>query len=226
MPQPVDTLDIWEDPHPGERMLVATNSLTGLHNCSQGLGGAGDTMSSVAAKARSMPQLNLSLAKRNVRLRQRVALKSIRIPAQIIEGPDSKRDTTFSPCTDKMAFSTMAPIQFLPGPDTLGPLEVDTDTETILSTETGTDIDGAWSHAPKASRRASCCLADLSNYLSVSHSEDDEDSAMKQLDSDPLSRESSCDADSYGWETEYDRQLDCRNTNVSRGRHRFGYRRT
>ncbi|GAW14782.1 hypothetical protein ANO14919_041850 [Xylariales sp. No.14919] len=118
----------------------------------------------------------------------------------------------------------MAPVQFLPGPDTLGPLEVDTDTETTVSTETGTDCDRAWSHASKAPRRASCCVADLSNYLSISHSEDD-DRIMKQLDSDPLTRESSCDTDSYGWETEYDRQLDCRSANLARGRHRLGFRR-
>ncbi len=201
-------------------MFVSTNSLTGLHICPQALGGAGDTMSSVAAKARGMSHVHSFLVKRNVRLRQHAALKSLRIPAQNLETPVLKRDDTSSPCTN--ISTATASVQFLPGPETLEPLEIDTDTETTLSTATSIDFEGTWYNIPKVSSSPPCTLVDLSNYLSMSHSEDD---ALKRVDSDPLTRETSCDADSYGWESEYDRRLDCGNAKLVRSCHMLRYHR-
>ncbi|RYC57556.1 hypothetical protein CHU98_g8653 [Xylaria longipes] len=219
----VDGLDIWEDPHPGERILVSTNPLTGSHICPNIPGGAEDVMSGVAAEFRGMHSMTSCPVKRNIRLRQRAVLRSLRIPAQISEVPGSKRETMFSSHTDKMSFSvTMAPIQFSPGIETLGPLEIDTDTETTVSTETGTDSDETWSNITTTSRKSSC-LADLSNFLRLSQSDDDGDTTIQQLDSCTSTRESSCDADSYGWESEYDRQLDYANTNPARGCSGLGY---
>jgi hypothetical protein len=207
-------------------MLLSTNSLIGSRIYSHVLGGTGDITSGVAAKARGMSHMNLCLGKRNVRLRQRTVLRTFHVPAQIMEGSGLRRDSMFSPHTGKMVFSeTLTPVEFLPGPETLQPLEVDTDTETTVSTETGTDMDESWSNTPKVSSRTSHCLVDLSNYLDASHSGNDADTVMRQLDSAPLTRESSCDTDSYGWETEYDRQLDCGNANMVRGHHRLRYHR-
>ncbi|KAI3317612.1 hypothetical protein HD806DRAFT_365266 [Xylariaceae sp. AK1471] len=167
-------------------------------------------MSGVAAKARGVSHINTCLVKRNIRLRQRAALRSLRIPVQAMEGPGLNRDTMFSPHTENIAFSsmTMLPVQFLPGPETLRPLEVDTDTDTETT----------------ISSRTSSCLTDLSNFLGISRSGSDDDMAMQHVhDSDTLSRESSCDADSYGWETEYDRKVDCRNADPVWSCHTLGY---
>ncbi|GAP92204.2 putative regulator of g-protein signaling [Rosellinia necatrix] len=221
--QPTDGLDIWEEPHPGDRMLVSTGSLIGPSTYSHILNGAGDIASSVAAKA-GMPHITTCLVKRNLRLRQHAALKTLRIPPRISEGPNFRRDSMFSPHSDQLMFSTtMAPIQFLPGPDTLQPLEVDTDTETTASTDVGTDSDGAWPEIPKASR--ACPLSDLSNYLGISRCDTDAnaDIMMGQPDHVPLARETSCDMDSYGWEGEYDRRLDCGRPSSGRGCPRRGY---
>ncbi|KAI0876348.1 hypothetical protein GGS24DRAFT_238132 [Hypoxylon argillaceum] len=187
------------------------------------LGGAGDITSGVAAKARGIPHINPCLANRNARLRQRTVLRTLHVPAQIMEGSGLRRDSMFSPQTGKMVFSeTMTPVELLPGPDTLRPLDVDTDTETTVSTETGTDINESWPNIAKVSSRTSHRFVDLSNYLDASHTSDDADTMMRQLDSAPLTRESSCDTDSYGWEMEYDRQIDCGNANIIRGCHRLG----
>ncbi|KAJ2975333.1 hypothetical protein NUW58_g8385 [Xylaria curta] len=216
----VDGLDIWEDPHPGERMLVSTSLPIGSHTYPHSLGSSGDIMSSVAAKARCMSSINPCLAKRNIRLRQRAALKSLRIPTQILEGPGFQRDGVSRP--EKIAFTTTtAPVQLFPGPETLHTLEVDTDTDTAVSMETSVDSDEAWSLAPKTSK--SRCLVDLSNFLGIPQSDDESDVMVRQLSSDPLTRESSCDIDSYGWETEYDRQLGCGNANPARGCHILDY---
>ncbi|KAI1748505.1 hypothetical protein F4782DRAFT_354920 [Xylaria castorea] len=178
-------------------------------------------MSGVAAKFRGIYPMNPCL--KNVRLRQRAALRSLRIPAQISEGPVSKADSIFSPHTDKVGFlATIAPVQFLSGSETLEPLEIDTDTETTVSTETGTDSDETWSSITKTSRKSSC-LADLSSFLRLSQFDNDGDTMMKQPGSRTLTRENSCDIDSYGWESEYDRQLDCGNANPARGCSGLGY---
>jgi hypothetical protein len=67
----------------------------------------------------------------------------------------------------------------------------------------------------------------MSNYLGVLHSGGDDDFPMEQVHTpDTLSRESSCDADSYGWETEYDRKVVCRDTDPAWSCHTLGYPRT
>ncbi|KAI0556282.1 hypothetical protein F4679DRAFT_578408 [Xylaria curta] len=215
--QTVDGLDVWEDPHPGERIFVSTNPLTGSRTCPDIPGEAEDVMSGVAAKFRGMYHTNPCPVRKNVRLRQRAVLRSLRIPPQISEGPGSKADSLFSPHSDKVGFSTtVAPVQ-LSDSETLGSFDIDTDTETTVSTETGTDSDETWSNITKASRK-SCCLTDLSNLLGLSSQSDDEgDTVMTQPSPRTLTRESSCDADSYGWESEYDRQLDCGNASPARG---------
>ncbi|KAI1348573.1 hypothetical protein F5Y01DRAFT_210447 [Xylaria sp. FL0043] len=196
---------MWDDPHPGERMLVSTDSLLSLRVGPQARGVGDDTMSGVAAKSRDMSHAHC-MVKRNIRLRQRAALKSLRVPAQNYVSSGLKREETFSPHTDISA--AVAPVQFLPGPDTLEPLEVDTDVESTASTTAGADLDGTWYSIPKVPSRLPCSFADLSNYLGISHSNEAR-VTTKQVESPSLSRESSCDADSYGWESEYERRVDC-----------------
>lgn len=170
--------------------------------------------------------MNTCLVKRNARLRQRAVLRTSLIPAQIMEGSGLKRDSMFSPHTYRTVFSkTMAPIEFLPCPETLQPYELDTDSETTVSANTAADSDDPWFNIPKSSPRSTCYLSDLSNYLGASHPDNDADMVMQQVDCDPPSRESLYSTDSYGWETGYGRQLDCGNANTVRGRRRFGYRR-
>ncbi|KAI0426998.1 hypothetical protein F5Y09DRAFT_333728 [Xylaria sp. FL1042] len=202
---------MWEDPHPGERMLVSTDSFLDLQVGPRARGAGSETMSGVAAKARDMSHTH-SMVKRSIRLRQRAALKSLRIPAQNFVSSGLKRDDTFSPHTD--ISTAMAPVQFLPGPEILEPLEVDTDTETNVSTTAGTDLDGAWYDIPKAPSGLPCSFADLSNYMAISRSKD-ANITTKPIDSPSLSRESSCDTDSYGWESEYERRLDCGNAKLA-----------
>ncbi|KAI1366375.1 hypothetical protein F5Y08DRAFT_137009 [Xylaria arbuscula] len=110
----------------------------------------------------------------------------------------------------------MAPVQFLPGPETLEPLDIDTDTETPISTPGGSGSDESWrTLSGSSSRRPPSSLADLSNYLGVSQPEDD-NGAMRRVVTSPLGSESSCDADFYGWESEYDRRPSCGNARTSR----------
>ncbi|KAI0205786.1 hypothetical protein F4808DRAFT_244746 [Astrocystis sublimbata] len=173
-------------------------------------------MSAVAAKSRVMHPMPSCVVKRNVRLRQRAALGALRIPNQISEGPGLKRDSTFSPQSDQMVYSaSIAPIHFMPGPDTLGALEIDTDTETSVSTETGTESDETASSVTQTSAKL-CCFTDLSNLLGRPQSKDN-GGTLRQLDSRTLSRENSCDTDSYGWESEFDRKLDCGSADPTRG---------
>lgn len=207
-------------------MLVSANSPMGPSSYPHTLGGAGDIMNDVAAKARVLSHTNPFLVKRSLRLRQHAALKSLRISSQTSDDSGLHRESMFSPHSEKMAFSTtMAPIQFLPGPDTLRPLEVDTDTETTTGTGIGTDSDEPLCDGPKTSSRMPCFLIDLSNYLDASHDEGKADMEINRTDRPPLTEKRSCDTDSYGWESEFDRQLDCGRTDSTRCR-RIGYRRT
>ncbi|KAK5635000.1 hypothetical protein RRF57_010712 [Xylaria bambusicola] len=114
----------------------------------------------------------------------------------------------------------MEPIQFLPGPPTLEPLEIDTDTEHAASTTTDSGFDGIWDNFPPAPSRSPCMLADLSNYLGISRSEDD-DVVLKRVGTAPLTRGSSRDTDSYGWESGYDRRPSCGNVTLGRSCHRL-----
>lgn len=186
-------------------------------------------MNDVAAKARGLSHTNPCLVKRSIRLRQHAALKSLRIPSQTTDGSNLKRESMFSPHSEKMAFSTtMAPIQFLPGPDTLRPLEVDTEVDTYTETagtEIGTDSDEQLCDRSKTSPRMPCFLIDLSNYLDASHDEGEASTEINRTNRPPLTEKRSCDTDSYGWESEFDRQLDCGRTGSTRCR-RIGYRRT
>lgn len=196
-------------------MFVTTNPLiTGLYILPQASGGASDTVSGVAAKGQGASYVHSCLVKTNVRLRQRAALGSLRIPTPNLEGPGFDRDDTFSPSSDSSA--SMAPVQFLPGPETLEPLEIDTDTETPTSTPGGSTFNRSWKNlSTSLSRRPPCGLADLSNYLDISQPEEG-DVMMRRVVTDSLTRESSCDADFYGWESEYDRRPSCGNTKLSR----------
>lgn len=207
-------------------MLPSTNSLTWSHIYPHSVGGAGDVTTGMAAKARSISQTTSYLVKRNARLRQRAVLRTSLIPAQLMEGSGLKRDSMVSLHTYKTVSSkTMAPIEFLPCPETLRASEPDTDTETTISANTTADSAGPWFDTPKSSSISTCYLADPSNYLGASHSDNDADMVMQQPDFDPPSREHLYNTDSYGWETGYGRRLDCGNANTVRGRRRFGYRR-
>ncbi|KAI8624600.1 hypothetical protein F5Y19DRAFT_480480 [Xylariaceae sp. FL1651] len=202
-------MDTWEDLHPGDRLPISTESFTGLHIYPQVLGGTEDTTGSVAAKARGA-----SLAKRNIRLRQRIGPKPLRIPTQVLEDPNVKRDAVLSPHPINMtASTTMSPVHFLPMPETLRPLEIDAtaDTDITVGTEKSTRHEKSWAALTKTT---SYCFTDLSNYIGCSLSRDDNGNAMTSISSKVLTRASSCETDSYGWENEYDHKIDCGNTNL------------
>jgi len=183
-------------------------------------------MNGVAAKGRGMSH-SPGVVRRNISLRQRTAPKSLRIPALVQEYPDPPRDEVFSPQADNVEISSMSlsPVQFLPGPDTLRSLEIDSDSDTETTVSGGAG--GSCSDLSKTSSRPVSCLTDFSNYLDTSQCVGDvDDVAVNHAAFRSLTRESTCEIDSYGWETEYDRKDSCRNADSVWRCRGLGYHRT
>ncbi|KAI1815041.1 hypothetical protein GGS20DRAFT_363152 [Poronia punctata] len=174
-----------------------------------------------------------SLVRRNIRLRQRAAPKPLIIPFFTRGDVDLRRDEVFSPQTDNpgLPSMSMSPVQFLAVPEMLRALEVDSDSdlEATQRSSSGPSVgpEESCSDLSETLSRRLSCLTDMSNYLDTSQSCDGaDDVAVNHATYRSLTRESTSETDSYGWETEYDRKEDCRNADLARRRRGLGCRKS
>ncbi|KAI0595784.1 hypothetical protein F4775DRAFT_342498 [Biscogniauxia sp. FL1348] len=166
-------------------------------------------MGDVVAKARCAIDGG-PLVRRGVRGRHRNTIpKPLKIPANVPEEPEAKSAPLVSSRHCDVA-STSSSLRYLPLPDPLRPAEIDTDTETEVGTEIGTQSS----------------LSDYSNFLGISRLDDD-NTSVTVVDPDVFSRANSVD-DLYGWEAELDRKINCEVTtaNTLCECHHCPYRRT
>ncbi|XXG97602.1 hypothetical protein Hte_003908 [Hypoxylon texense] len=197
----------WEDPHPGERLSIPLGVPAGLHMYPQTI--SGDAMGGVAAKARCAYHENGSwTARRSARSRQHrnTVPKPLKIPARVVEEPEAKSAPLVpsQPCD-----SPISPLELLPLPEPLQPLEfeTDTETETEVNAETGTLVGDADAEPVKLTVTETH-LSDFSNYLGISPRADDDDASVTVVDSDAYTRAGSVE-DVYGWDAELERQVKC-----------------
>ncbi|KAI0145303.1 hypothetical protein GGR57DRAFT_517348 [Xylariaceae sp. FL1272] len=167
----------------------------GLNIYQPSYGGPREQMSSVAAKARSASQLSSGRVKTNIRMRPRLAVST-----DVPEESHVKRASVFSPGSETQPGSTMSPVQFMPMPGTLQPLEVDTD----MSSHRSTDGIARISSVDKLES-----IVDVSNHVELSPSPSHE--ALSTVSTTSTSSTSPdtrrlCESDSYGWESEYVRR--------------------
>ncbi|KAI1381409.1 hypothetical protein F4677DRAFT_440625 [Hypoxylon crocopeplum] len=204
-PGPI-TNAFWEDPHPGERLQIPLGMPAGLHIYQTV---SGDAMGGVAVKARGAYYDNgLCTTRRSVRRHRYTIPKPLKIPAKVLEEPDAKGIPSISSQQCGLN-SPISPLQFIPLPEPLQPLEFETDTETEVGAETGTLVGDGESDQAKVACDSRSHLSDFSNYLDLSHREEDDDASVTVVDPDAFTRTSSVD-DVYGWEAELDRKMDCR----------------
>ncbi|KAI1412452.1 hypothetical protein F5Y13DRAFT_47477 [Hypoxylon sp. FL1857] len=166
-------------------------------------------MGGVAVKARnSCCENGPFMIGRSVRGRRRNAKpKPLKIPAKVVEEPEAKSTPLLvpQPCG---FINTMSPL-FLPLSQPLPRLEFETDTETEVGVETGTLTGDADTDRTRLTAVSDGHLSDFSNYLGISHREEDDDGSVTVVDSDTFMRNNS-DDDVYGWEAELDRKMQCR----------------
>ncbi|CAJ2510697.1 Uu.00g063220.m01.CDS01 [Anthostomella pinea] len=201
------TRSSWEDPHPGDRFSISFGKSGGSNTDSQI--SSGDAMGGVAAKALSAYDGDGPWIRRRVRIRHRHTMpKPLKIPAQVPEELEAKSAPLISSrCCD--VTTSPSPLLFLPLIEPLGPLEIDTDSETEVGIEVGTVVDDMEVDNIKLASVSHSCLTDFSNYLSMTRLDDDNDgTSVSVVDSDAFTRTGSAD-DLYGWEAELNRQIDC-----------------
>ncbi|KAI6086565.1 hypothetical protein F4821DRAFT_125990 [Hypoxylon rubiginosum] len=165
-------------------------------------------MGGVAAKARCAHHENGWTTRRSERGRYRNTIpKPLKIPAQVPEEPEAKSAPLVS--SQECHLDPISPLQLLPLPEPLQPLEFETDTETETdSAETGTLVSDADTEQVTLTVTETH-LSDFSNYLGISQQKvDDDDSSVTVVDSDAFTRASSVE-DLYGWDAELDRQVKC-----------------
>ncbi|KAI1499444.1 hypothetical protein F5X99DRAFT_284693 [Biscogniauxia marginata] len=204
----------WEDPHPGERLPIPLGACAGLNVYSQTI--SGDAMGGVAAKALCANDGGPWVARRGVRGRHRNTIpKPLKIPANVPEEPEAKSAPLVS--SRRCDVASTSSLRFLPLPDPLRPLEVDTDTETEVGTEIGTYVDEIDMDRAKLTPISQTSLSDFSNFLGISRlddDDDDDDTSVTVVDPDVFARTNSAD-DLYGWEAELDRKISCEVTTAN-----------
>ncbi|KAI1495249.1 hypothetical protein F5X96DRAFT_1511 [Biscogniauxia mediterranea] len=182
-------------------------------------------MGDVVAKARCAIDGG-PLVRRGVRGGHRNTIpKPLKIPANVPEEPEAKSAPLVSSRHCDVA-STSSSLRYLPLPDPLRTVEIDTDTETEVGTEIGTYVDEVGLDPTKLTPASQSSLSDFSNFLGISRLDDD-DTSVTVVDPDTFSRANSVD-DLYGWEAELDRKINCEVTtaNTLCECHRCPYRRT
>ncbi|KAI5864143.1 hypothetical protein GGS23DRAFT_595790 [Durotheca rogersii] len=191
----------WEDPHPGERLMIPLAVSAGLHIYPSTING--DLPGGVTAKARGArrdgsPCIN----QRGIRGRHRNAIpKPLKIPDEVPE----ELEVRSAPSISSLLTDITPTPSNLRLSESLSHLEFETDQESCG--ETGTLFGDADADADpvEVATLSQSSLSDFSNYLGISQGEDDDDASVTVVDSDAFTRASSVD-DVYGWEAELSRK--------------------
>ncbi|XDG02877.1 hypothetical protein ABKA04_002492 [Annulohypoxylon sp. FPYF3050] len=189
----------WEDPHPGERMQIPLGVPAGQHSYPQTI--SGDAKGGVAVKAGHAHETGSFTIGHGDRGRRRnTKPKSLKIPAKVAEEPEARGLPFLSP--PPCSFLTpISPLHLLPLPESPPHYETETDTETVVGTETGTLV----SDGERSATTSRTCLSDFSNFLGICQG-NEADSSVTVVDPEAFMRTDSVE-DAYGWEAELDRKM-------------------
>ncbi|KAI1210520.1 uncharacterized protein F4807DRAFT_459361 [Annulohypoxylon truncatum] len=192
----------WDDPHPGERLQIPLGVPAGRHSYPQTI--SGDAKGGVAVKAGHAHEEGSFTTGRSDRGRRRnTKPKQLEIPAKVAEESEAKGFPFLSPPPCSF-IAPISPLHLLPLPEPLTQYEPETDTETVVGTETGTLV----SDGDRSTTTSRTCLSDFSNYLGICQGKEEEDSSVTLVDPESYMRTNSVN-DAYGWEAELDRKMRC-----------------